>query len=587
MKKIFLSVFLMGAVLTSCNESFLEVPTQNSSVTEGVLANKDGVEKLLVGAYHNLSGMSYSSRWWPTAASNWIWGDITSGDCYRGGTGSPTDEPESVSVEMFQTQPTQSYVLNKFQAVYDGVARSNSVLRAVNMAADMTEDEKNEARGEARFLRGHFHFEAKKMWNKIPFVDETVVNFKLSNEEDIWPKIEADFLFAYQNLNETKKYKGQANKWAAASYLAKAYMFQGKYALALPLLQEIITNGKTAQGTAYGLNACFSDNFNGVAENGKEAVFQVQYSGNDLSYGNNSNLGELGIAPYGVYPITVWYTVWKQPSFNLVNSFKTDANGLPMPDTFNDTNMDNDMGIDSYDYFIPYQGTVDPRLDWTVGRRAVPFLDYPWGYSQGNMGKEWIPNQDFGGPYLSIKGLYRYNDAWTGILSDFELGWTNPSTVNYNLIRFADVLLWAAECEAMVGSVENARALVNRVRERAKNGCYVDIVYEWASYYSASANYGIDTYNTPWSNREAAMKAVQFERRLELALEGHRFFDLVRWGIAADYINDYIAVEKTRINHLTTAEFVAGKHEYFPLPQQEVDMSNSGGQPLLKQNPGY
>lgn len=586
MKKIFLSCILSLVVLTAC-EDFLEVPLQTNSVTEDVLANKAGVETLLVGAYHDLSGMSYSSRWWPTAASNWIWGDITSGDCFRGGTGSPTDEPESMAIEVFQTQATQDYILNKFKAVYDGVARSNSVLRAIDKATDMTEEEKDEARGEARFLRGHFHFEAKKMWNNIPYIDETVTDFKLSNEEDAWPKIEADFQYAYDNLSEVKKYKGQANKWAAASYLAKAYMFQKKYDLALPLLNDIIANGKTAQGVPYDLNECFSDNFNGLAENGKEAVFQVQYSGNDNSYGNNSNLGELGVGAYYVYPITVWYTVWKQPSFNLVNSFKTDASGLPMLDTFNDVNMDNDMGIDTYDYFIPYQGTVDPRLDWTVGRRAVPYLDYPYGYSEGMHGKEWVANQSFGGPYLSVKGIYRYNDAWSGILSDFELGWTTPSTVNYNLIRFADVLLWAAECEVETGSLENARALVNRVRERAKNGCYVDVVYEWASYYSASANYAIDTYNTTWSNQDEARKAVRFERRLELALEGHRFFDLVRWGIAAAYINDYLAVEKTRIGHLSTTQFVEGKHEYFPLPQQEIDMSRSGGEPLLKQNPGY
>lgn len=583
MKKIFLSLFLVSAALSACDD-FLDVPLQSSAVTEDVLGTKEGVQKLLVGAYHDLSGMSYSSRWWPTAASNWIWGDITSGDAYRGGTGSPTDEPESIAIEAFQTQATQDYVLNKFKAVYDGVARANSVLRAVDKATDMTEDEKNEARGEARFLRGHFHFEAKKMWKNIPFIDETTTDFKVSNTEDIWPKIIDDFKFAYENLDEQKTYKGQANKWAAAAFLAKAYMFQGSLSLAKPLLEEIIANGKTTQGVQYDLNDCFSDNFTGVAENGKEAVFQVQYSGNDLSYGNNSNLGELGIAPYGVYPITVWYTVWKQPSFNLVNAFKTDDDGLPLLDTFNDTNMDNDMGIESWDWFVPYQGNVDPRLDWTVGRRGVPFLDYPWGYSAPNPGKDWIINQSFGGPYLSIKGLYRYNDAWSGILSDFELGWTNPSTVNYNLIRFADVLLWAAECEVEIGSLEKAREYVNRVRSRAINGCKVDI--DWTTG-SPSANYLAGTYDDPWSDKDLARKAVRFERRLELALEGHRFFDLVRWGIAADYINEYLDVEKTRVTHLSTASFVEGKHEYYPIPQQEIDLSIENGEPLLKQNDGY
>lgn len=584
MKKIFLSILLTG-ILLACSDSFLEVPLQNSVVTEEVLSNKTGVQKLLVGAYHDLTGMSFSSQWWPTAASNWIWGDITSGDCYRGGTGSSTEEPDGIAAESFEVQPTNDYVLNKFQAVYDGVFRSNSVLRAIEAATDMTDAEKEEAAGEARFLRGHFHFEARKMWKNIPFVDETItVDFKLSNQEDIWPKIVADFKYAYNHLSEVKDYKGRANKWAAACYLAKAYMFQGQYDSAKQLLDVILVSGKNAQGVAYDLNECFADNFNGAAENSKEAVFQVQYSGNDRSYGNNSNLGEVGVAPYGVYPITVWYTVWKQPSFNLVNSFKTDDVGLPLLDTFNDTNMDNDMGLESWDWFVPYQGTVDPRLDWTVGRRGVPFLDYPWGYASPNPGKDWIINQGYGGPYLSIKGLYRYNDAWSGIVSDFELGWTNPTTVNYSLIRFADVLLWAAECEVEVGDLEKAREYVNRVRSRAINGCTVEI--DWTTG-SPSATYLAGTYEDVWADEELARKAVRFERRLELALEGHRFFDLVRWGIAGEYINDYLTVEKTRISHLATVSFKENKHEYFPLPQIEIDLSTVNGQPLLKQNDGY
>lgn len=586
MKKNILTIILSGGLLFSCNDNFLDVPLQNASVTEDVLANKEGVNKLLVGAYHDLTGMSYSSRWWPTAASNWIWGDITSGDAYRGGTGTPSDEPQSISIEQFQVQPTMDYVYNKFKAVYDGVARSNSALRSIDKASDMTDNEKAVAAGQARFLRGHFHFEAKKIWNNVPFVDETITDFKLSNEVNIWPEIVTDFKFAYRNLPETMPYKGQANKWAAAAFLAKAYMFQQQYDSAKTILDEIIANGKNAQGVKYDLNACFADNFTGAGENGKEAVFQVQFSGNDLSYGNNSNLGELGTAPYGVYPITVWYTVWKQPSFNLVNSFKTDADGLPMPATFNDENMDNDMGLESWDWFVPYQGNVDPRLDWTVGRRGVPFLDYPWGYDSPNPGKDWIINQDFGGPYLNVKGLYRYNDAWSGILSDFELGWTNPSTVNYNLIRYADVLLWAAECEVELasGSLEKAREYVNIIRNRAKSGCYVAI--DWSTG-SPSANYVIDTYNDAWSSKEEAREAVRFERRLELALEGHRFFDLVRWGIASEYINNYLSVEKTRIGHLQDVKFTADKNEYFPIPQQEIDLSNVGGTPMLKQNKNY
>ena len=159
--------------------------------------------------------------------------------------------------------------------------------------------------------------------------------------------------------------------------------------------------------------------------------------------------------------------------------------------------------------------------------------------------------------------------------------------MNYNLIRFADVLLWAAECEVEVGVLEKAREYVNMIRARA-SGCTVAIDYSNNCYNGEpSANYFADTYQTAWSDQVLARKAVRFERRLELALEGHRFFDLVRWGIAAEYINEYLETEKTRISHLIGAEFVAGKHEYFPIPQQEIDLSVVDGKPLLKQNPGY
>jgi starch-binding outer membrane protein, SusD/RagB family len=581
MKKIFpLTSALLVMMLAACNKDFLEVPQQGSVLTEEVLANKKGVQTLLVGAYHDLTGMSLSSRWWTTSGTNWQWSDVTSGDAFRGGSGTASDEPEGVSIEIYQTQPSFTYILNKFKAVYDGVARANAVIRAVNIAPDMTAAEKDEAIGEARFLRGHYHFQAKIMWNKIPFVDENVIDFKLSNDPDIWPKIEEDFQFAYDHLSVVKPLKGQANKWAAASYLAKTYMFEKKFAEARTLLSTIITSGKTSQGVAYDLNACFQDNFDASKEQSKEAVFQIQFSVEPDAYGYNSNLGEAANTP-SHWQVSSWGASWKQPTFNLVNSFKTSASGLPDPDHFNDVNVDNDMGLEDWDWFVPYQGNVDPRLDWTVGRRGVPYLDY--NYGAPNPGKSWINNQNFGGPYTNIKGIYRFDQQ--GAFSEYYTsGYLLSSAVNYNLIRFADVLLWAAEAEVEGGSLEKAREYVNRVRTRAKDGCTVAIDYTTGS---PSANYLVDTYNTTWTSPDDARKAVRFERRLELAMEGHRFFDLVRWGIAADYITKYLTVEKTRMPRLANVSFTAGKNEYYPIPQIEIDLSAQGGTPLLKQNPGY
>ncbi|MFT3702835.1 MAG: RagB/SusD family nutrient uptake outer membrane protein [Agriterribacter sp.] len=580
MKKCLSVLVLVALIMSSCNKSFLDTPINTTAVTEDALASKSGVQSLLVGTYHDLTGMSLSSRWWTTSGTNWQWSDVRSGDAFRGGTGATNDEPEGVGIEEYLTAPSYTYVLNKFKAIYDGVARANAVLRTIPKAKDMTEQEQKDASGEARFLRGHYHFQAKILWNKIPFIDENVVDFKVSNEADIWPQIEADFKYAYDNLSEVKQFKGQANKWAAACYLAKVYMFEKKFNEAHELLNTIIANGKNSQGVAYGLNPCYWDNFDATKENSAEAVFQIQFSANDGSNGFNSNIGEATNVP-ATWPVSSWYTTWKQPTFNLVNAFKTDDNGLPMLDTFNVTNMTNDMNIESWDWFVPYQGTVDPRLDYSVGRRGVFYLDY--NYGSPNPGKDWINSHAFGGPYLNIKGVYRYDQY--GIYSDYYAqGYLQTSAVNYNLIRYADVLLWAAECEIEVGSVDKAREYVNMIRNRAKTGCSVDIDYSTGS---PSANYLVEPYEDAWSDQEFARKAVRFERRLELAMEGHRFFDLVRWGIAADYINNYLNVEKTRIGHLQSVSFVAGKNEYLPLPQVEIDLSNKDGVPLLKQNPGY
>lgn len=602
MKSIAIAFISLGILLVSaCDDSFLEVEPK-SIVTEDVLATKTGVSQLLVAAYHDVTGLTIKSGWWSTTGTNWVYGDITSGDAYRGGY---NDANDGVYIEQFIATPSAGYFQEKWNSLYDGVSRSNAVIRAAQAATDMTDAEKTVAIAEARFLRGHFHFEAKKMWNHVPYIDENVIDFKVSNEPDIWPQIMADFQFAYDNLPEVQDLKGKANKWAAACYLAKCYMFQKDFAATRSILDEIIPPayggngaGVNSQGQPYALTLNFDDNFNGETENNEEQVFQIQFSVNDGSNGGNENIGESGNTP-SFYPLSSFYTTWKQPSFNLVNSFKTDEDGLPMLDTFNDTNMANDQEVDGFDYtYSSYQETVDPRLDWTVGRRGVPYLDWAspsyfgdnWtGYSS-NPGSDpsvgWINDRTFGGPYTPVKNNYRASHA--SQFGDFYAqGYLMGSAVNYSIIRFADVLLWAAECEVEAGSLDRARTLVNYVRERAMNGRTVEIAYDYIGNYLPSANYSAGLYNTAWSDQDLARKAVRFERRLELALEGHRFFDLVRWGIAAEYINDYIGVEKTRLTHLSGVQFIAGKHEYFPIPQQEIDLSRVSGVPLLEQNPGY
>jgi hypothetical protein len=580
MKKIFvftgLAVFML---INACRKDFLDVPPQGQQTLE-YYYNKAGVQSLLTGAYHDLTGISVNSSWWSTSGTYWVYGDITSGDAYTGG---PNTLPDASTIEQFQVTPSTDWIDVQWTTDYDGIARANTALIAAENATDMTDGQKAEVEAEARFLRGHYHFNAKVMWNNVPYVDEDVtknVTFtSISNTEDIWPKIESDFRFAYDNLPETQSQVGRVNKWAAACYIAKCYMFEQKYDSALALLDTIMTQGKTSSGDAYALDPCFHDNFDAATENSPEAVFQIQFSVNDNSYGYNSNLGETGAVPSMYYGPDPFYGYWKRPSFNLVNAFKTDVNGLPMMDasgndTSNVTNMKNDMRLASSDPFTPYQGTVDPRLDWSVGRRGIPYLD--WGIDPG---QDWVgfsSGQIIGGPYLPIKNVYRASQDMGIGSNNFYAAGGAGSSVNYNIIRFAEVLLWAAECEVEVGSLEKARALVNRVRQRAKDGCMV------MNGNAPAANYSMDIYNTPWTDKNFARNAVRFEERLELSMEGHRFFDLVRWGIAAEYINKYLSTERTRIEHLKGVSFTANKNEYFPIPQYEIGLNHN-----LKQNPGY
>ncbi len=602
MKRLLLINCLLAFCMCACKKSFLNVEPPNV-VTVDALANKTGVQQLLVGAYHDLTGLTVHSGWWSTSGTNWIYGDITSGDAYRGGT---NDGADGITIEHFQTQPSTGYIADKWRSDYDGVSRSNAVILAVNAATNMSATEKTMAIAEARFLRGHFHFDAKKIWNNVPYIDETITDFKVGNMTDIWPKIEADFRFAFNNLPVTQPLKGQANKWAAGCYLAKCYMFEKNFTAAKALLDSIIPTaygghgtGTNSQGVAYALAANFDDNFNAAKENNAEQVFQIQFSVNDGSNGGNENIGESTNTP-AFYPLSSFYTTWKQPTFNLVNAFKTDVNGLPMMDasgndTSNATNMKNDEKVSASDFtYSTYQGNVDPRLDWTVGRRGVPYLDWAspsyfgsnaTGYSSyptSDPSYGWINDRTFGGPYSPVKNNYRASQV--GIFSDnYAQGYLLGSAVNYSIIRFADVLLWAAECEVEAGTIDKARTFVNYVRKRAQTGRSVEISYDYIGAYSASANYNVAPYTTAWSNQTFARNAVRMERRLELALEGHRFFDLVRWGIVGTYINNYLTAEKSRLpSDLTGVNFTANKNEYFPIPQLELDLN-----PNLKQNIGY
>jgi hypothetical protein len=579
-RKSLIIIFAAVVLVFSCHKDKLNQPALGQ-LYEATLANKQGVERLLIGAYAFLDGFSGEGQVWTggfgSGASNWLYGSICGSEAYKGSE--QGDQGAMLNLEQFTAIATNPFLHEKWSVVYGGVQRANDVLRVMKKANDINEQEAKRIAAEARFLRANYHFEAVKMWNKVPFVDESITydagNYYLSNDTLIWPAIELDFAYAVDNLPRIQIAVGRANKYAAEAFLAKVYLFQKKYAAAKPLLEDLIANGVTAGGLKYKL-VNYADNFNPATKNSAEAVFSVQMSVNDGGEGFNGNFGDVLNFPHlgGAGGCCGFF----QPSQYLVNHFKTDAvTGLPDLQHFNDIDVKNDQGKESSELFIPYAGTLDPRLDWTVGRRGIPYLD--WG---DHPGKAWIRDQHFFGPYSPKKNAYyksqegQYTQAGS---------WTKGFTANnLNLIRFAEVLLWAAETEAELGNLDKAREYINQVRRRAAD------TSGWVKKTDGTpaANYKIGEYTTPWTDPAFALKAIRFERTLELAMEGHRFFDLVRWGIADTEINGYLQKEKKLRTYLSWVVFKKGCNEYFPIPQIEIDKSVGNGlTPVMKQNPCY
>ncbi len=590
------AALILCICLLSCKKEFLNRQPQGS-VDAATLTTKVGVNVLLIGAYAALSGQDYDEaagniqslgggNAWATSPSNWLWGSVAGGDAHKGSDGG--DQITMIPVATFSIDPSNDLINDKWKAVYEGITRCNTVLKIMPQVTDMTADEKTNAKAQARFLRGHYYFELKRLFNNVPWIDETTVDLKQPNNVDIWPKIEADFKFASDSLPATQIDLGRANKSAGIAYLAKTYLYEKKYSEAAPLFTNIIETGITTGGIAYDLNPVFENNYRPAFENSNpEAVFVVEMASN-VGTGSisNSNQGDMLNYPYGPglpFGCCGFFT----PSVDLVNSFRTDDNGLPYLDDYNNHAVKNDEGLLSSNPFTPDDGNLDPRLDWTVGRRGIPYLD--WGVHPG---KDWARSQSYSGPFTPIKNIYWNSSSATD--GDYSQ-WAPGSSINVFIIRFADVLLMAAETEAQLNNLIKAEEYVNRVRNRIA-GSTGSWVYKYtddnnpAAGFSTTpaANYKINPYpDGAFSSTDYALKAIYFERKLELAMEGQRYFDLSRWGLAGAAINNYFQYEGQYTIDVKSAKFTANKNEYFPIPQSQIDLTNVNGQPTLTQNQGY
>ncbi len=555
-KIIYMLSFLLVGVL-ACNDDFSDTPAVGA-LSDEILQSETGVDILLIGAYSILDGIrKHGGSDWSQTGDNW-WFDVIADDAHKGSN--DTDQEQLYNLETYDWDSSNPYLLGKWKALFAGVNRCNNVLAKIKglnesglQGVDVTRQE-----GEARFLRAYFNFELQKIFGNVPFISvENYIaeEYTQPNTGPIWDKIEADFQAAVDMLPEEQAQVGRPTTLTAKAFLGKTKLYQTKWAEALTLLNEVINSEK------YELQKEYVDNFRFGGENSKESLFAIQFTADSGSSFNGNRGGTLNFGgPNG------WYCGFYQPSQDLVNAYQT-QNGLPLLDTFNQTDVKSDYGINSDEAFTPHTGSLDPRLDYTVGRRGIEYNG--WGIDPG---KSWIRAafKDISGPYLPKKNIYYATDSenmGTG-------GWGQQrSGINYSIMRYADVLLMAAEAAVETEDLAMALNYVNMVRNRAKNMTYVE----------GSTNYQIEPY-TAFSSQEMARKAVRMERRLELGMEGHRFFDVRRWENSAAIMNNYFTNEARVITSFAgKSNSYEDKHEMMPIPLEAIDQSTN----VLTQNSGF
>lgn len=554
--KIMISACLMAAMFASCE--FLD-ETPSAILTPDQV--KTDYEGALTAAYSMLGNDHYDSPF-----SLWPYGTVRSDDAYKGGSGSG----DIGAFHFFETSSNIPTTLGETDVLwyncYVAISRANTAINTIRLADDF--DGKNARIAEARFLRGHFYFLLKILFKNIPYIDETipvadygtVSNVALSNDA-LWQKIAEDFKFAEENLPPAQQEVGRATKYAAAAYLAKVYLYKAYRqdnpethevtSINADDLEEALQYADEVIGSQFGLEDDFAHNFlPGEFENGKESIFAIQYSGNDGTKFGRVNLSDLLSVPMGLGCCD-----FLKPSQNLVNAFST-QNGLPSFSSFNILNNG-------------YADANDPRLFHTV---ALPGL--PYKYNTARIYEEaWNRNPAYYGTYASLKENVDPDCDCFVAMNPFY-----ANTKNRIVLRFSDVLLMKAEALIELHRSNEALPLINQVRQRAKNST------DYVSYISSKIS--IDTYkdgeNCTWTEA-FARQALRWERRLELAMEHQRFFDVVRWGIADEVLNGFYQAESARRDYYAGANFIKNKHEYVPVPEQQIKFSKY----LYKQNIGY
>ena len=607
------ALVLAAGALYGCKDFLSSNAAPQGTLDQNTLLTLDGVEGSLIAAYRALDWNNGVGGAWGDAASNWVWGSVASDDAYKGSEASDQPPINDIRDYHWSTPDAEGYLNDKWRGMYEGVARANATLRLLKQVQDSKPGEIPAAtakgiEGEARFLRAHYHFEAYRMWGSIPYYREDDTDFRKANiaPAAVITEILADLDAAIADLTPAPRNgeAGRASQWTAKAYKGRVLVYAGNWAQALTVLRDVQANGP------YALETSFDHVWTGFANlaNGKETIWAYEASANDGEpNGNNANYGERLNFPHSGSPLGC--CGFHQPSYNLVNFYVVDAVGLPLAVTSPATWNSRTGALDASSPATP----VDPRLDWTVGRDGVPYKD--WGVHDPT----WIRSPTYGGPYSPKKNIHENASG-----AQSNVGWVNTqlNAVHIHLFRYADLLLMLAEAEIEAGGAAglvNARTYVNQIRARAAQraqGCGLptdatlkaladaevakypqcagqtaiavpinDTHITWATY--RVGQYPAAPY---FADQASARTVVRTERRLELAMEGQRFFDLRRYGqaVATQTLNDFVNVDKVRLPApFSGVEAFAARHMWYPIPQVQVELSKVNNAPRLTQNAGW
>lgn len=565
------------ALSTAACDDFIDVPP--TGVINGELAYSEP-EGMVTAAYASLGDC-----WYTYPFNLWPYGDVASDDCLKGGSG--TTDTGYHPMEIWSTLTSTPGELDElWYRLYCNISRCNRALIALEQHGVEKLGEKTAAQrvGEVHFLRGHNYFKLLTMFRQIPWIDEVVfannTHEQVRNDEftyeELFKKVIGEFEAAYNALpEEVTDGGGRANKIAAAAYLAKCYLTlawgdgyeasNGVNFINRDYMQKVVDYTDDVVSSQYGYLEDFGDIFLPEYENSKESIFAVQtsdYADDNTKFGR-ANWSNMLNGCWGM-----WSCGWDfhKPSQNLVNAFKT-RDGLPMFDDYNN----------SIDY--PVKGVAtsqkwDPRLFHTVGMPSFPYK-YEEEYT---MTKENSRTPNTYGYYTSLKEVPQRSKGET-----FNGSW-QAFAMNDYVLRYSDVMLMRAEALIELDRMGEARTIINDIRDRAANSISKHIGY--ASEFCQISPYPAAYFTT----KESARRCLQWERRLEMAMENGRYFDLRRWGVASTTLNAYFDSEKNSTydgqsygQYYQDAHYTAGKNEFYPVPYNQLYYVPG----LYVQNKGY